>query len=164
LAVASGNVYETINAGGGFVHGFTYSHSPVGAAVALEVLRILERENLVAASATKGDRLLGLLRDRLGGHPHVGEIRGRGLLVGLELVADRATRRPFPRSARMIENVVAQARKSGLLLYHGTGNADGTNGDTVLVGPPFVITDAELISIVDRLGEAVDRATANTAS
>src|SRR5664280_2709799 len=61
LAVASGNVYETINAGGGFVHGFTYSHSPVGAAVALEVLRILERENLVAASATKGDRLLGLL-------------------------------------------------------------------------------------------------------
>jgi adenosylmethionine-8-amino-7-oxononanoate aminotransferase len=164
LAVASGNVYETINAGGGFVHGFTYSHSPVGAAVALEVLRILERENLVAASATKGDRLLGLLGDRLGGHPNVGEIRGRGLLVGLELVADRATRRPFPRSARLIENVMAQARKSGLLLYHGTGNADGTNGDTVLVGPPFVITDAELVSIADRLGEAVDRATATAAS
>ena len=164
LAVASGNVYETINAGGGFVHGFTYSHSPVGAAVALEVLRILERENLVAASATKGDRLLGLLRDRLGGHPNVGEIRGRGLLVGLELVADRATRRSFPRSARLIESVVAQARKSGLLLYHGTGNADGTNGDTVLVGPPFVITDAELVSIADRLGEAVDRAAETAAS
>jgi adenosylmethionine-8-amino-7-oxononanoate aminotransferase len=164
LAVASGNVYETINAGGGFVHGFTYSHSPVGAAVALEVLRILGRENLVAASATKGDRLLGLLRDRLGGHPNVGEIRGRGLLVGLELVADRATRRPFPRSARLIENVMAQARKSGLLLYHGTGNADGANGDTVLVGPPFVIIDAELVSIADRLGEAVDRATATAAS
>jgi hypothetical protein len=94
----------------------------------------------------------------------VGEIRGRGLLVGLELVADRATRRPFPRSARLIESVVAQARKSGLLLYHGTGNADGTNGDTVLVGPPFVITDAELVSIADRLGEAVDRATATAAS
>jgi hypothetical protein len=157
-------VYETINAGGGLVHGFTYSHSPVGAAVALEVLRILERENLVAASATKGDRLLGLLRDRLGGHPNVGEIRGRGLLVGLELVADRATRRSFPRSARLIESVVAQARKSGLLLYHGTGNADGTNGDTVLVGPPFVITDAELVSIADRLGEAVDRAAETAAS
>ncbi|HEX7544200.1 MAG TPA: hypothetical protein VF361_05305, partial [Candidatus Limnocylindrales bacterium] len=65
---------------------------------------------------------------------------------------------------RLIENVMAHARKSGLLLYHGTGNADGTNGDTVLVGPPFVITDAELVSIADRLGEAVDRATATAAS
>jgi adenosylmethionine-8-amino-7-oxononanoate aminotransferase len=159
LAVASGNVYETINAGGGFVHGFTYSHSPVGAAVAMEVLRILERENLVEASATKGERLLGLLRDRLGDHPNVGEIRGRGLLVGVELVADRATRRPFPRSARLIENVMSHAREAGLLLYRGTGNADGTNGDTVLLGPPFVVTEAELEWIADRLGDAIDRAT-----
>jgi adenosylmethionine-8-amino-7-oxononanoate aminotransferase len=164
LAVASGNVYETITAAGGFVHGFTYSHSPVGAAVAGEVLRILERENLVEASATKGERLLDLLRNRLGDHPNVGEIRGRGLLVGLELVADRATKRPFPRKARLIENVVSHAREAGLLLYHGTGNADGTNGDTVLLGPPFVITEAELESIADRLGEAIDRATATATS
>jgi adenosylmethionine-8-amino-7-oxononanoate aminotransferase len=164
LAVASGNVYETITAAGGFVHGFTYSHSPVGAAVAGEVLRILERENLVEASATKGERLLDLLRNRLGDHPNVGEIRGRGLLVGLELVADRATKRPFPRKARLIENVVSHAREAGLLLYHGTGNADGTNGDTVLLGPPFVITEAELEWIADRLGEAIDRVTATATS
>jgi adenosylmethionine-8-amino-7-oxononanoate aminotransferase len=164
LAVASGNVYETITAAGGFVHGFTYSHSPVGAAVAGEVLRILERENLVEASATKGERLLDLLRNRLGDHPNVGEIRGRGLLVGLELVADRATKRPFPLKARLIENVVSHAREAGLLLYHGTGNADGTNGDTVLLGPPFVITEAELESIADRLGEAIDRVTATATS
>ena len=74
LAVASGEVYDTIAAGGGFVHGFTYSHSPVGAAAAAEVLRILETENLVEASAAKGERLLGLVRDRLGGHSE----RGRG--------------------------------------------------------------------------------------
>ena len=160
LAVASGNVYDTITAGGGFVHGFTYSHSPVGAAVAGEVLRILETENLVEASATKGERLLNLLRDRLDDHPNVGEVRGRGLLVGVEVVADRTTRRPFPRAARLIENVLSRARDAGLLLYHGTGNADGTNGDTVLLGPPFVVTDAELVSIADRLGEAIDRATA----
>src|ERR1035437_6880901 len=92
LAVASGQVYETITAGGGFVHGFTYSHSPVGAAVAGEVLRILESENLVEASAVQGERLLALLRARLGDHANVGEIRGRGLLVGIELVADRARR------------------------------------------------------------------------
>jgi adenosylmethionine-8-amino-7-oxononanoate aminotransferase len=164
MAVASGSVYETITVGGGFVHGFTYSHSPVGAAVALEVLRILERENLVEASATKGERLLGLLRDRLGDHLNVGEVRGRGLLLGVELVADRATRHPFPRSARLIENVASYAREAGLLLYHGTGNADGTNGDTVVLGPPFVVTEAELESIADRLGEAIDRATAAISS
>lgn len=163
LAVASGHVYETVTTGGGFVHGFTYSHSPVGAAVAAEVLRILEAENLVEASATKGERLLALLTDRMGRHPNVGEIRGRGLLIGLELVADRATRRPFPRSARLIEGVMSHARAAGLLLYHGTGNADGTNGDTVLLGPPFVVTDRELLQIADTLTVAVDRAATEAA-
>ena len=161
LAVASGNVYETITKGGGFVHGFTYSHSPVGAAVAGEVLRILETEKLVEASADKGERLRALVNERLGGHPNVGDVRGRGLLVGVELVADRATRRPFPRSARLIEKVMAHALEAGLLIYHGTGNADGTNGDTVLLGPPFVVTDAELESVADRLGDAVERAVAS---
>jgi adenosylmethionine-8-amino-7-oxononanoate aminotransferase len=160
LAVASGTVYDTITSGGGFVHGFTYSHSPVGAAVAGEVLRILESEKLVEASAVKGERLLSLVRARLGDHPNVGEVRGRGLLVGVELVADRATRRPFPRSARLIETVMANARTAGLLLYHGTGNADGTNGDSVLLGPPFVVTDEELVRIADGLGDAVERASA----
>jgi adenosylmethionine-8-amino-7-oxononanoate aminotransferase len=161
LAVASGDVYETITSGGGFVHGFTYSHSPVGAAVALEVLRILETEELVSASAQKGERLRALLTGRLGGHPNVGEVRGLGLMVGVELVADRATRRPFPRAAKLIERVMANARTAGLLMYHGTGNADGTNGDTVLHGPPFVVTDEELESIAERLGDAVERAAAS---
>jgi adenosylmethionine-8-amino-7-oxononanoate aminotransferase len=163
LAVASGVVYDTIAAGGGLVHGFTYSHSPVGAAVALEVLRILEREDLVAASKTKGERLLALVNDRLASHSNVGEVRGRGLLVGIELVADRSTRRPFPRQARLVEAVMAHARGAGLLLYHGTGNADGTNGDTILLGPPFVVTEAELATIAETLGEAVERATAEVA-
>jgi adenosylmethionine-8-amino-7-oxononanoate aminotransferase len=158
LAVASGAVYDTIAAGGGFVHGFTYSHSPVGAAAATEVLRILEAEKLVEASAARGERLLGLVAERLGDHPNVGEVRGRGLLVGLELVADRATRAPFPRSARFIERVQARARENGLLIYHGTGNADGTAGETVLLGPPFVVTDDELTAIADRLAEAVGAA------
>jgi adenosylmethionine-8-amino-7-oxononanoate aminotransferase len=159
LAVASGQVYETITAGGGFVHGFTYSHSPVGAAVAGEVLRILESENLVEASAVQGERLLALLRARLGDHANVGEIRGRGLLVGIELVADRARRRSFPRSAHLIERVMTHARAEGVLLYHGTGNEDGTNGDTILLGPPFVITDTELATIAEVVGGAVERAT-----
>jgi adenosylmethionine-8-amino-7-oxononanoate aminotransferase len=143
----------------GFVHGFTYSHHAVGAAVAGEVLRILEDERLVDASATKGGRLLALLGDRLGHHQNLGEIRGRGLLIGLELVADRETRAPFPRADRVTERVVRTARQNGLLLYSGTGLADGTNGDSILLGPPLVVTDDELVRIADGLAAAIDQAT-----
>ena len=156
LVAASGTVRDTVLDGGGFVHGFTYSHHVVGAAVAGEVLRILEAEDLVAASAAKGERLQDLLHERLAAHPHVGEIRGRGLMVGLELVADRETRAPFPRAERVTERVVRAAKDAGLLLYSGTGLADGTNGDAILLGPPFVVTDAELQAIVDRLAGAMD--------
>jgi adenosylmethionine-8-amino-7-oxononanoate aminotransferase len=159
FVAATDEVHATVTAGSGFVHGFTYSHSPVGAAVAGEVLRILESENLVEASATKGERLITELQARLGGHPHVGEIRGRGLLVGLELVAERASREPFPRAARVTEAVVRAARDRGLLVYSGTGNANGVDGDTILLGPPFVITEAELDQVVDRLAAAIETAT-----
>ncbi len=155
FVAASDAVHGTVTGGHGFVHGFTYSHGPVAAAVAGEVLRILEREDLVAASASKGERLLAGLRARLERHPHVGEIRGRGLLVGVELVADRATRAPFPRTSRITEAVVGAARERGLLVYSGTGNANGVDGDTILIGPPFVITAAELDQVVDRLAEAI---------
>jgi adenosylmethionine-8-amino-7-oxononanoate aminotransferase len=140
----------------GFVHGFTYSHHAVGAAVAGEVLRILEDERLVEASAAKGERLSSLLHDRLDGHPNVGEIRGRGLLLGVELVAERETRAPFPREDRVTESVLREARANGLLLYSGTGLADGTNGDAIVLGPPFVITDDELEQIADRLTASLD--------
>ncbi len=163
FVAASGACWEDVTRGGGFVHGFTYSHQPGAATVAREVLRILEAENLVAASATKGEQLKGLLRDRLGDHPAVGEIRGRGLMVGVELVADRATKAPFPRGRRLIENVVRIAREAGFLLYSGSGNANGVDGDIVLLGPPFVITDAELVRLADGLAEALDRALEATA-
>src|SRR4029077_19242847 len=128
--------------------------SVVGAAVAREVLRILETEDLVTASAEKGERLMALLGARLGEHPNVGEIRGRGLMVGIELVADRTSRAPFPRSLRITEAVVGAARAAGLLVYSGTGNADGVDGDLILLGPPFVVTDDELVQISERLAGA----------
>lgn len=163
FVAASGECWETITRGGGFVHGFTYSHQPGAATVAREVLRILEQERLVEASAAKGEQLKALLAARLGDHPAVGEIRGRGLMVGVELVADRATKAPFPRSRKLIENVVRIAREAGLLLYSGSGNANGVDGDIVLLGPPFVITDAELARIANGLGDALDQALAATA-
>jgi adenosylmethionine-8-amino-7-oxononanoate aminotransferase len=159
FVAASGTIHDTVTApGAGFVHGFTYSHHAVGAAVAREVLRLLETESLVDASAAKGERLRGLLDARLADHPNVGEIRGRGLMVGLELVADRSTREPFPRSRRLSEAVLRAARTDGLLLYSGTGLANGVDGDSILLGPPFVVTDDELVTIADGLASSLEAA------
>jgi adenosylmethionine-8-amino-7-oxononanoate aminotransferase len=159
FAAASGEVYARVTApGAGFTHGFTYSHAPVGAAVARQVLRILRDEDLVTASATKGERLRAELATRLGEHPAVGEIRGRGLMVGIELVEDREDRRPFARGDRVTEAVVAAARERGVLVYSGTGNANGTDGDTILLGPPFVVTDDELSRIVDVVATSIETA------
>lgn len=163
FVAASDAIHSAVTSAGGFVHGFTYSHAPAGAAVAREVLRILREEGLVAASAAKGERLLALLHDRLADHPFVGEIRGRGLLLGVELVADRATRRPVPRTARFAESVVRAAKQRGVLLYSGTGVADGVDGDVIVLGPPFVVTDLELIRIADALATAIEEAAAGLA-
>ena len=164
FVAASGQVHDAVTQAGPFVHGFTYSHAPVGAAVAREVLRILERERLVEASAARGEQLRGLLTDRLGDHAHLGDIRGRGLLVGVELVADRESRAPFPRAARVTEGVVAAAQDRGVLLYSGTGVADGVDGDTLLLGPPFVVTEDELRRIADVVAESVEQVTSPVAT
>ena len=159
FVAASGAVHDAVMApGAGFVHGFTYSHHAVGAAVAREVLRLLEAESLVEASETKGRLLRTLLDGRLADRPNVGDIRGRGLMIGIELVADRDTREPFPRTARLTEEVVRTARADGLLLYSGTGLANGIDGDAILLGPPFVITDDELERIANGVAAAIDAA------
>lgn len=110
----------------------------------------------MAASRTKGERLAALLGERLGDHARVGEIRGRGLMVGIEIVADRESKAPFPRAARVTERLLADARARGVLVYPGTGLADGTDGDSILLGPPFVVTDGELVRIADVVAEAID--------
>jgi len=160
FVAAAGEIHDTVMRGGGFVHGFTYSHAPGGAAVAGEVLRILKEENLVEASRVKGERLIDLLHERLAPHPHLGELRGKGLMIGLELVADRETRAPFPRAERVTEQVVRAARDAGVLVFSGTGNANGVDGDTILLGPPFVVTDAELERIAEVVAGAVEASTA----
>ena len=92
----------------------------------------------------------------------MGDLRGRGLLIGLELVLDRETREPFAREERVAERIVRAAREAGLLLYSGTGLADGTNGDAILLGPPFVVTDDEMAAIADGVARAIDQVTAVT--
>ncbi len=156
LAVSSGSVHDTIVTDGGLTHGFTWSHSPVGAAVGLAVLDRIRRLRLIDRSRTQGERLLHSLRTSLEDHPRVGDVRGIGLLICVELVVDRDTKTPFARSEQVTERMVARARENGLLLYPSTGNADGVNGDFLMIGPPLTVTDDEVDLVVDRISLTLD--------
>jgi adenosylmethionine-8-amino-7-oxononanoate aminotransferase len=155
LAACSGPVFDALEEGG-FVHGFTHSHSAVGSAVGLAVLQRLRDGGLVEASREKGDRLRKELASALDDHPHVGDVRGLGLMIGIELVAGRDTKEPFERNERVTERVVGAAFDHGLILYSSTGCADGTRGDLVMLGPPFVITEAELDEAVAKTVAALE--------
>ena len=155
LAIASGPVHDAIEAAGGLVHGFTWSHHPVGAAVGLAVLDRIKELRLVDRARTQGEKLLSMLVAALGDNPLVGDVRGKGLLICVELVEDQETKTPFPRSARMTEQILHRAMEIGLLLYPSTGNVDGTNGDYLLIGPPLTVLDDEVDLIVDRVTQAV---------
>jgi adenosylmethionine-8-amino-7-oxononanoate aminotransferase len=155
LCVAAGHVYDVVQRAGTFAHGFTWSHHPVGAAVARATIGLIERDGLVEASARAGARALADLRDRLDAHPHVGEVRGLGLLLGVELVADRASREPFPRTEQVAERIVQAGFDRCLTVYPCTSAVDGRVGDAVLLGPPLSVTDDELDEMVRRLVAAI---------
>jgi adenosylmethionine-8-amino-7-oxononanoate aminotransferase len=154
FCAASGEVFEAVRSAGGFVHGFTWSHHGLGAAVAHAVLRRLEEDALVERSGELGERVRKELEAALIDHPRVGDVRGRGLMIGIELVRDRGTREPFPRADRVTERVLEAAREGGLLLYPSTGHLGG-DGDLVMLGPPFTITEEEAGLLVERTTEAL---------
>ena len=139
-----------------FQHGLTYSGHPVAAAAALAVQKAIRDENLIENVIEMGSRLRAGLEHRLSDHPHVGEIRGRGLLQAFELVADRETKAPFDPSLSLHERMKNTAMALGLMIYPNAGCVDGVRGDHVLIAPPFNITGAEVDLIVDMLGQTVD--------
>lgn len=146
------------NGSGAFQHGHTYVGHPVAAAAALAVQRVIQRDCLLGAVTVRGASLRRLLRDAFGAHPHVGDIRGRGLLWALELVRDRDIKEPFAPSLKLHEAVRTQAMACGLIVYPMGGTIDGERGDHILLAPPFVATEADLVEIVARLQEALERA------
>jgi adenosylmethionine-8-amino-7-oxononanoate aminotransferase len=163
--LVTGKVIAALREGSGaFVHGQTYQAHAVACAGALEVQRIIREENLVAQCADAGTVLEGLLHERLGNHPHVGNIRGRGLFQALEFVRNRSTKTPFNPALHVHDRVKQQALARGLCIYPGTGTADGVNGDHVLLAPPYIVTTPQLEDIVGRLGDAVDAALAGVNS
>jgi adenosylmethionine-8-amino-7-oxononanoate aminotransferase len=148
---------EIIHQGrGDFVHGGTFSHHAVGAAAGLATLRYIQRHDLIAASASKGERLKAKLHTVLGDHPHVGDIRGQGLMLGLEFVADRASKEPFATENRLARRLADAAFERGLILYPGQGTADGIRGDHIMIAPPFIITEGQMDEIVAILTEAME--------
>jgi hypothetical protein len=150
-----GRIHEAIRAGSGFFqHGHTYLGHPVACAAALAVQR--EIRPLLPKVRADGERLAALLRDRLGGHPNVGDLRGRGLFVGIELVADHATKAPLPPAQKTHARIKAAAMARGLLCYPMGGTVDGEQGDHVLLAPPFTCTVTHLEELVDKLGAAID--------
>ena len=156
-----GKIFDAIAAGSGaFQHSHTYMGHPLACAAALSVQRILHRDGLLANVATQGAYLARRLNERFGNHPYVGDVRGRGLFYGIELVADRGSKESFDPQLRLHARVKAEAMARGLMVYPMGGTADGTRGDHVLLAPPFIV-DAPLVDeIVERLGDAIDAATA----
>ncbi len=143
---------------GGFTHGYTHANGVMGATVGLAVLRYLKSRDLVSASAHMGlalqDRLESLMD-----LPSVGDVRGLGLMAGVELVANRRTKEPYPRAQGVAERVQAAALDRGVNVYMGTGLANGVDGDGILIGPPFIITEEQLGSAVATLHEAIAEVT-----
>jgi adenosylmethionine-8-amino-7-oxononanoate aminotransferase len=154
FAAASGDVYDAI-APKGFVHGFTWSHNALGAAVAHAALRRLRDDGLIDRSRDLGAKIHGDLSAALADEPIVGDVRGVGMMLGIELVSDRDAREPFPRRSRVTERVVTAAREAGLLLYSSTGHVDGSDGDLLMLGPPFTLTDDDATTLVERTARAI---------
>jgi adenosylmethionine-8-amino-7-oxononanoate aminotransferase len=143
---------------GAFQHGHTYIGHPVACAAALAVQQVIQRDRLLDAVATLGARLDTRLRATFDGHPYVGDIRGRGLLMAVEIVADRASKRPFDPALRMHARIKVAAMARGLMVYPMGGTVDGNLGDHVLLAPPFVASAVDIDEIVRRLAASIDAA------
>ena len=161
--LAGGAIVDCLRGGSGtFLHGHTYIGHPVAAAAALAVQRVIARDDLLAQVRQRGAALWRLLGDAFGDHPHVGDIRGRGLFLALELVRERAIKEAFAPELKLHAAVKEAAMRNGLLVYPMGGTIDGRRGDHVLLAPPFIVSDDELGEIVGRLREAVDAALKQT--
>jgi adenosylmethionine-8-amino-7-oxononanoate aminotransferase len=150
-------------ADGGPLTGHTFSGHTAACAAGVAVQTIIERDALLERVRSAGARFQPALRAALARYEAVGDVRGRGFLIGVEFVADRATRAPFPAERALAETIGQCAFEDGLICYASGGNVDGIEGDIVLLAPPFIATDAELEEIIERFARAVERGLAVSA-
>ncbi len=154
--LCSSEIYKTIEAGSGFFqHGHTYLGHPVAAAAGCAVLEAILSRDLVSRVGRMGERFDKALKDQFSEHAHVGDIRGRGLFRGIELVADKATKSPFEPGKRLAANIKKAAFEQGLICYPMSGTRDGVNGDHILLAPPFIIEDDQIDEVVTKLDASI---------
>jgi adenosylmethionine-8-amino-7-oxononanoate aminotransferase len=159
--LAQARIVDAMREGSGFFqHGHTYLGHAVACAAALAVQQVFERDNLMAQVRARGDFLQNLMHNTWDEHPHVGDIRGRGLFWGIELVQDRADKAPFDPARKLHARIKQEAMARGLMVYPMGGTVDGRYGDHVLLAPPFISSETELIIVIERLALAMDAAIA----
>jgi adenosylmethionine-8-amino-7-oxononanoate aminotransferase len=154
--LCSKQIYQAIEDGSGFFqHGHTYLGHPVATAAALAVVKTMLDRGLVQRSAEMGEKLQSALVAKFGQHPNVGDIRGRGLFRGIELVADRETKTPFDPKLGLAKKIKKAAFEAGLICYPMSGTRDGVHGDHILLAPPFILTEDQIDEIVTKLELAI---------
>ena len=154
--LCSNDIYRAIEAGSGFFqHGHTYLGHPAACAGAHAVVTTLLNEQLIGRVKDQGRKLTTELQSRFAEHPHIGDIRGRGLFLGMEFVANRKTKAPFAPEEGRNKRLKAAAFEVGLICYPMGGTIDGRRGDHVLIAPPFIISDDQIGELCDKLESAV---------
>ncbi|KFE35863.1 aspartate aminotransferase family protein [Thioclava atlantica] len=155
-ALCTAEIYDAFVQGSGFFqHGHTYIGHPTATAAGDAVVKKLTEGGMVARAAQQGEKLDAALREAFGAHPHIGDIRGRGMFRGLEIVEDRATKAPFDPARAIHKKLKAASFEAGLICYPMGGTIDGQTGDHILLAPPFIISDDQIGELVDKLGTAV---------
>lgn len=158
------HIFDAFAQGSGFFqHGHTYMGHPMAAAAGLAVQEVIRRDGLLDNVSAMGAQLDERLHQRFDNHHHVGDIRGRGLFRGIELVVDRASKEPFDQRLELNARIKREAMARGLMIYPMAGTIDGVRGVHVLVAPPFIISKRDIDRIVERLGESIDAAIASAA-
>ena len=161
--MAQAKLVEVFRKGSGmFQHGHTYLGHAVACAAALAVQKVIVRDQLLPQVRARGAYLQQALHQAFDGNPHVGDIRGRGLFWGVELVEDRASKQWFDPKHKLHARIKSEAMKLGLMVYPMSGTVDGKHGDHVLLAPPFIASERELSQIVERLLAAIQAAVAST--
>ena len=157
-AIASDKIFNTImvEGSGHFVHGHTYAGNPLSCGIAHKVIEIMDREGYIENAAKQGDYLMEKLQS-LYDYPIVGEIRGKGLMIGIEFVQDKETKEPFDTSVGLKNKIMSNCLAEGLVVYPGGGSADGIRGDHILIAPPVNITSEEIDLLFNALEAGIKK-------
>jgi adenosylmethionine-8-amino-7-oxononanoate aminotransferase len=156
--MVSENIHQSVATGSGFFqHGHTYIGHPTACAAALAVQNVIVDDQLLDKVQLSGDYLQAQLEQRFANHPHIGDIRGRGLFRGVELVDDRASKVPLPLASKFNLKVKAQMMDNGLLCYPGAGTVDGKLGHHILIAPAYIVEQTDLDFLVDTLAKSIDQ-------